>query len=101
MNDPSLQPLVEDYRDGYPKFSALIGAEKTFHICRRFSNMRSRLLLLQQDKISLLEEQLEEIDQKEISPLFLGSSRSDMNLARRSVISDIRSALADYGTYIL
>ena len=45
----------------------------------------------------MLEERLEEIDQAERSPLFLGKSRCDKNLERISLLSKIESQLADYG----
>jgi hypothetical protein len=88
---------VEDYRPGYPRFSALIAAHDSFQICRRFSHLRARLLLLKQDKLSMLEQQLEEIDATESAPLFLGSSRDDKNEERSSTLSEIDRALADYG----
>ena len=88
---------VEDYRSGYPRFSALVAAHSSFHICRRFGNLRARLLLLKQDKLCMLEERLEKIDCAETAPLFLGSSRDDGNEERRAVLQNIDSALADYG----
>jgi hypothetical protein len=88
---------VEDYRPGYPRFSALIAANASFHLCRRFTNLRARLLLLKQDRLSSLENQLEKIDREETAALFLGSSRRDGNRDRNSVLSDIDTALADYG----
>ena len=88
---------VEDYPPGYPRFSALVAADDSFHLCRRFSNLRARLLLLKQDRLSMLEKQLEKIDQEETAILFLGSSRSDTNGKRISVLSEIENALADYG----
>ena len=92
-------PAVEDYRTGYPRFSALVAAHSSFQICRRFSNLRTRLLLLKQDKLSILEQQLEKIDRNEHSPLFLGSSRDDRNEERSSKLSEIDKALADYGMW--
>jgi hypothetical protein len=89
--------IVEDYRLGYPRFSALVAAHDSFQICRRFSNLRTRLLLLKQDKLSILEKQLEDIDANERAPLFLGSSRDDRNEERSSTILEIDNALADYG----
>lgn len=91
---------VEDYPQGYPRFSALVGASDQFHICRRFSNLRSRLLLVKQDKLSLLESQLENVDREEESVLFLGSNRVDKNDERLSLLSQIEDALTDYGASI-
>ncbi|EYB34256.1 hypothetical protein FG05_35209 [Fusarium graminearum] len=42
--------IMEDYPKGYPRFSALMAGHETFHILRRFSNVRMRLLLIAQDK---------------------------------------------------
>ncbi|KAF2804949.1 uncharacterized protein BDZ99DRAFT_397158, partial [Mytilinidion resinicola] len=91
---------VEDYHSGYPRFSALIAAHDSFQICRRFSNLRSRLLLLKQDKLSMLEQRLETIDANEHAPLFLGSSRDDRNAERSSTLLEIDTALADYDNFV-
>lgn len=37
-------------------------------LCRRFLRLLARLLSLKQDKISLLEKQLDDLDQKETCP---------------------------------
>jgi hypothetical protein len=92
--------LVEDYPRGYARFSALIASHVSFHLCRRFSNLRARLLLLKQDRLSLLEKRLEKIDRDEANVLFLGSSRRDSNSERRSVLSEIDAALSDYGMHV-
>ena len=88
---------VEDYRPGYPQFSALVGSHDAFHVYRRFSSTRARLLLLKQDRVSALEQQLEQVDDEETSPLFLGTARRDRNAARLQVLDDIDAALAEYG----
>lgn len=88
---------VEDYPYGYPHFTALIATHNCLHICRRFLHLRARLLLSKQDKLSLLELQLENIDSKEANALFLGAGRLDRNMDRKSVLSEIDVALADYG----
>ena len=90
-------PAVEDYRPGYPRYSALIGSDDSFHICRRFSMLRARLLLQKQDKLSLLEKELERLDREEVADLFLGSNRLDGNTERQRVLCDVDTALADYG----
>ena len=94
-----IQTKVEDHPLGYPRFAALVGAHGSFQICRRFSSLRARLLLLKQDKLSLLEEQLETIDREESTTIFLGSSRRDRNEERESVLDKIDCALADYGLF--
>jgi len=52
---------------------------------------------LKQDKISILEQRLDQINQQETSLLFLGKSRSDGNTNRISLLSEIKLCLADYG----
>ncbi|KAI1504694.1 hypothetical protein F5X99DRAFT_370710 [Biscogniauxia marginata] len=91
---------IENYPSGYPRFSALVASHDSFHICRRFSILRTRLLLLKQDRLSLLEKRLEKIDREEVAPLCLGSSRRDTNNERSSVLSEIDKALADYDALI-
>ncbi|KAI1357766.1 hypothetical protein F5Y08DRAFT_346389 [Xylaria arbuscula] len=88
---------VEDYRKGYPRFTALMSAHGAFHIFRRFTSVRVRLLLLAQDKISCLEDQLLKIDEEEKAPLFLASCREDKNPEREAIISELHSNLATYG----
>jgi hypothetical protein len=75
----------------------LIAAEATFHICRRFSTLRARLLLLKQDNVSVLEKKLEQVDRDEKAQLFLGKSRADKNVKRQEILGEIDTALADYG----
>ena len=88
---------VEDYRPGYPRYSALLAAHKSFHLYRQFTHLRVRLLLFKQDRLSLLEKQLETIDAEETSVLFLASHRRNGNPKRESLLRDIDVALADYG----
>lgn len=90
---------LEDYRAGYPRFTALLSAHKPYFISRHFSKLRARLLLLKQDRLAILEQKLEQIDQEETSPLFLGKSRCDKNTDRITLLSEIESCLTDYGTY--
>jgi hypothetical protein len=88
---------VEDYPPGYPQFSALVASHDSFHICRRFTNLRTRLILLKQDRLSYLEKQLEQIDREEESHLRLRCIQRDDNPKRKYIFSEIDEALADYG----
>ena len=98
-NTKGSQFVVEDYRAGYPRFSALITASDSFFICRRFLRLRARILLLKQDRLSLLEQPLDQEDREEISPLFLGKSRSDANVRCTVFLSRIERCMADYGKH--
>ncbi|OAL35473.1 hypothetical protein AYO20_05323 [Fonsecaea nubica] len=88
---------IEDYPLGYPRFSTLVATHNAFHIYRRFSTLRARLLLLKQDKLATLEKQLEMVDHQETNPLFLASCRRDKNVEREAILSRIDTALVDYG----
>ncbi|MCJ1460831.1 hypothetical protein MMC28_011213 [Mycoblastus sanguinarius] len=52
--------------------------------------------MLKQDRVSELEEKLEQLDRDESRKLFLASTRRDANMARRQVLSEIDSALREY-----
>ena len=64
---------------------------------RSFSVLRTRLLLLTQNRIARLEKELEKIDREEPKPLSLACSRMDGNLDRESVLSSIKAGIAEYG----
>ena len=98
--DSNDRVAVEDYRQGYPRFSALVALDDAFTAFRRFSRLRVRLLLLRQDKITLLEKRLDAIGSQEPCPLFLGCRRMDRNTEREAVISEMENALAGYGNYV-
>ncbi|KAL2687961.1 hypothetical protein Neosp_005531 [[Neocosmospora] mangrovei] len=83
--------------DGRRRAITLQASHKSFHIFRRFDNLRTRSLLLKQDKLSILEKKLSKIDHDEPSPLFLASSRLDRSTERAAVLSEINDALASYG----
>ncbi|CAI7605571.1 unnamed protein product [Penicillium glandicola] len=98
-DEPSIRK-IEDYRPGYPRYSALLSAHNAYFLCRRFDWLRARLLLQKQDKLSLLEEKLEQVDRLEVAPLYLGKSRSDRNTERISLLSEIDASIADYDQFI-
>lgn len=98
---PDILLPVEDFPAGYPRFSALVGSHDSLQVYRRFSSIRSRNILFKQDKLSVLEQRLYDLDREEQSPSHLASFRRDVNSARQAVLSDIDKALIEYGTYIL
>lgn len=91
--------IVEEYREGYPRYTALLSAHKPYFVCRPFNKLRARLLLLKQDRLDILEKRLEEIDNQEPAPLFLGKSRFDRNEARKEVLAEIETCLEEYGIF--
>lgn len=92
-----LTATVQDFPQGYPRFSALVASHHSFHLCRRFSALRTRLLLVKQDRLTVLEKRLEKLDEDEVAKLSLGSCRADNNKDRHAVLAEIDDALADYG----
>lgn len=95
---PVPQPPTEDQPAGYPRFSAHIAGDETHQIYRRFSTLRTRLLLSKQDSLSVLESKLDKIDRAEKCKVFLGSRRRDRNQDRHNVLLQIENELAGYGT---
>ncbi|EEU35101.1 uncharacterized protein NECHADRAFT_82461 [Fusarium vanettenii 77-13-4] len=95
------RPQVEDFPRGYPQFTALMAADESFQVFRRFSNTRTRLLLLSQSRVSQLELELSKLDRDETSPIFLASSQRDKNPERQRVLSELREALKEYDELIV
>ncbi|KAH8896959.1 hypothetical protein GQ53DRAFT_890544, partial [Thozetella sp. PMI_491] len=91
---------VEEYRPGYPRFCAFIASSGDFFICRRFLRLRSRLLLSKQEKVCQLEEQLDDLDEREPAPLNLARSRTDTNGARTALLGQITDHLRDYDSFV-
>ncbi|KAK4209279.1 hypothetical protein QBC37DRAFT_450723 [Rhypophila decipiens] len=73
-----------------------MAAHDSLLVTRRFSHLRTRLLLLEQDRVAELEEKLNKIDRDETRKLFLGNRRRDKNEERLSVLEDLRGALKSY-----
>lgn len=96
-NDPpQFENAFERRPSGYPQLSALIASHDDFHVCRRFTDLRSRLLLFKQDQISLLEARLRKLDRDEQDTFCLGSYRAGNSEARRILFAEIEKALAEY-----
>lgn len=91
--------IVEDCPSGYPQYSALLASHQSFNVYRRFSTLRTRLMLLKQDRLTVLEHRLRKLDLEEPSKIFLGCSRKDVKSARCDVLEEIGEALSDYGNY--
>ena len=92
--------MVEDFRQGYPRFCALIDAHPALNVFRRFSKLRARVILRKQDTLSYLEQKLESLDRQETTALYLASNRLDGNTERQTVLDDIERALQDYGPLV-
>ncbi|TVY84244.1 hypothetical protein LSUE1_G001354 [Lachnellula suecica] len=89
---------LEEFRPGYPRYTALLSTHPAFQNFRRFTRTRLRLLLLKQDEIFVLEKTLDDIDTNEECELFLGCKRRDANPARQEVLGKLKTSLAEYDT---
>jgi hypothetical protein len=89
---------VEDYRTGYPQFSALLALHPAFQNFPRFTRTRMRLPLLEQDEITTLEKSLHLLESQEDRPLFLESMRQDTDASRKANIERLTVTIAEYGT---
>jgi len=87
---------LENFRPGYPRYTALLSTHPAFQNFRRFTRTRLRLLLLKQDEICELEDELDGIDAREECELFLGCERRDINPLRKKILEKLRIALAEY-----
>ncbi|KAI9695995.1 MAG: hypothetical protein M1820_008336 [Bogoriella megaspora] len=67
---------VEDFPQGYPRLAAFMSSDKDFTQFRRFSTLRTQLLLMLQHDIMLLERQLNYLDLR---------TENDNPLALRSI----------------
>ncbi|KZN90081.1 hypothetical protein EN45_001920 [Penicillium chrysogenum] len=91
------EKVLEDLPSGYPSFSAFLATSNSSQVYRRFTNLRSRVLLAKQDRLSVLEDKLEALGKAEDRPIFLGSCRIDQNQERKQVLLEIDLALSSYG----
>jgi uncharacterized protein DUF6594 len=89
--------LVENYPSGYPQYSALISSYDFFFAFRSFRRLRSRVLLMKQDELNVLEAQLDQLDREEGRPFFLGTCRHDGNSDRNNLLNQIHLKLSEYG----
>jgi hypothetical protein len=101
LSNHATQPLtptiVDRYRLGYPRYSALLSSHNSFQVYRRFSSIRTRMILQKQHEISALEEELDASDNAEKNPLYLSSIKRDSNATRHAIFAKLKIAINDYG----
>ncbi|KAI1368717.1 hypothetical protein F5Y08DRAFT_227349 [Xylaria arbuscula] len=89
---------------GYSGYTRFIASEDDFFILRRFDSLTIRIALLLQDEISVLENELAEIDErtskKAAEDVHNGSFREDIS-CRAEVLSKIRQRIPKYNEFIL
>ncbi|KAK4205084.1 hypothetical protein QBC40DRAFT_325700 [Triangularia verruculosa] len=91
-----MENMLDRYRSGYPRYSALLSSHPSFQAFRRFTRLRMRLALIKQDEIARLEHKLDDLDSAESRSIFLGCIRRDQNEDRRRVLESIEKALSEY-----
>ena len=102
--------LVDDHPRGYPKLAAFMSSDDNFLVCRKYSFLRSRVLLYRQDELSKLEDTLVALDQEdaemdEESRLALMSRKTDEarnedpQYSRKTLIQKIDDKLKQYGEF--
>lgn len=100
--------LVDDHPRGYPKLAAFMSSDENFLVCRKYSFLRSRVLLYRQDELSKLEDTLVALDQEDAetddaSRLALMSRKTDEarnedpRYSRKTLIQKIDDKLKQYG----
>ena len=57
---------MEDYPLGYPRQAVFADSDESFMLYRRFGNVHARLLLHQQDEIREMEEELQNMDLRDV-----------------------------------
>lgn len=103
---PRLQPLSQEQIEkpwkyiGYGGFSAFLASDDDFLIFRRFSTVNARVLLFLQDRISVLESELHEVDLKHSREsavdIHNGSFRQENEPRRPALLLEIHQLLKDY-----
>jgi hypothetical protein len=87
---------------GYKGYSDFIASENDFYILRRFASLNARVALALQDQISLLEEQLDDLDKhcsrRDAEDLHNGTFRDDRE-ERMALVEVIYEKSAKYSTF--
>ncbi|KAK4169543.1 hypothetical protein QBC43DRAFT_307950 [Cladorrhinum sp. PSN259] len=100
----NLPQQLEDSPAGYPRYSALMAADMSYQVFRRFSRLRTRLLLLKQDELAALEKQLDKLDRddegNQDNKIRLLSCRADTNSERKVVIEKVKTGLSEYDALV-
>jgi hypothetical protein len=87
---------------GYRGYADFIASENDFYILRRFASLNSRVALSLQDQISVLEEQLDDLDKhcsrRDAEDLHNGSFRDDRE-ERTALVEVIYEKLTKYSAF--
>ncbi|KAK7755882.1 hypothetical protein SLS62_002169 [Diatrype stigma] len=90
---------------GYKRYAEFISSDDDFFILRRFGSLNVRVALLLQDQISVLEEQLDELDRRhsrrDAVDVNNGSFRNEPIEGRESLLAQIAESLSRYNELVL
>lgn len=94
--------IVEDYPNGYPRLTAIMNSDNNFTMFRRFGTLHIRNLLHLQAELSVLEQELKDLDNAEALNLETSSNlyshlQAGDSHPRTKLLYVIRSKLKDYG----
>ena len=88
---------------GYRSFSRFVSSDKDFYMLRRFGALSARVLLDLQDQLTVLEEDLERLDQhhrqKDVPDLHNGSFREETQTKRKRLVSKAKGVLREYSKH--
>lgn len=96
LNYQSLDSPVDGFRLGHLRYSVLISSDSDLQIYRRFTRIRTRMILQKHYEISLLEKEIDQIDNDERNPLHLGCLQRDSNQARHSTFRRLNDLIEEY-----
>ncbi len=88
---------------GYRGYSDFISSENDFYIIRRFGALNARVTLALQDQVSVMEEQLKNLDsefsRRDAADVHNGSFRDDQ-AERKRLVEEIGDVLMKYSSFI-
>lgn len=105
-DDPDIEPTDREVQRkpwkyvGYKRYAEFISSDDDFFILRRFRSLNVRVALALQDQISVLEEQLDELDRKhsrrDAVDVNNGSIRNEPIEERERLLAQITESIRRY-----
>jgi hypothetical protein len=100
-NQPAQKPKRKFWKTiGYQGYSKFLATDNDFLIFRHFGVLNTRVLLLLQDEISVLEQELEALDfthsQPSAADIHNGSFRRESLPQRRALLLEIHKKIKEY-----
>ncbi|KAF2658978.1 hypothetical protein K491DRAFT_651838 [Lophiostoma macrostomum CBS 122681] len=90
---------------GYRGYSTFLASDNDFLVFRRFGTLNTRVLLLLQDEISVLEQKLEDLDithsQPAATDIHNGSFRQEVLPERRALLLEVHKKIREYNELLI